>query len=217
MNSYISYYNDNYYNYYNPDYLCHYGVQGMKWGQHLMATFKNTTDNVKNKVDDASKHHKEVKAERTKLMDAYKHDKGPKRYLIFNAANSAARSHYRAQRTKDFVRYRKQTDIASKKEARLTPEQIAGGRYRVARARNNTRKILSAVVGTAIGSGVASTGATAAAPVIAAASAVYFNRISGGSYYASEKRAYGNTRAKYQAKDNIRKRERESAGIKDKY
>lgn len=72
-------------------------------------------------------------------------------------------------------------------------------------------------VATAIGGGVASTGATAAAPVIAAASAVYFNHISGASYYASEKRAYGNTRAKYQAKENVKKTERENAGVKDKY
>lgn len=202
----------NYYNYYNSDYLCHYGVQGMKWGQHLMAK-------IKDKVDESSKRHKEVKAERAKLMDTYRHDKGPKRHLILNAANSAARSHYRAQRTKDFARYRKQTDIATKKEARLTPEQVAGGRYRVARARNIKRKILTAGVATAIGSGVAATGATAAAPVIAAASAVAFNRISGASYYASEKRAYGDTRAKYQAKDNVKKREREreSADTEDKY
>lgn len=208
MNYDYSYYN--YYNYYNSDYLCHYGVEGMKWGQHLMAKIKTT-------VNDASKHHKEVKAERAKLMDTYKHNKGPRRHIILNAANSAARSHYRAQRTNDFSRYRKQTDIAAKKEARLTPEQIAGGRYRVARARNIKRKILTAGVATAIGSSVAATGATAAAPVIAAASAVAFNRISGASYYASEKRAYGDTRAKYQAKENVKQRERENTSTEDKH
>lgn len=26
--------------YYSDDYLCHYGVQGMKWGQHLMAKYE---------------------------------------------------------------------------------------------------------------------------------------------------------------------------------
>lgn len=33
---------DYYYSYsqINPDYLCHYGVQGMKWGQHLMAKYE---------------------------------------------------------------------------------------------------------------------------------------------------------------------------------
>ena len=29
-----------YYSYVYPDYLAHYGVQGMKWGQHLMAKYE---------------------------------------------------------------------------------------------------------------------------------------------------------------------------------
>lgn len=30
--------------YYSNDYLAHYGVQGMKWGQHLMAKAKNVSN-----------------------------------------------------------------------------------------------------------------------------------------------------------------------------
>ncbi len=36
--------------YYSNDYLCHYGVLGMKWGQHLMAKAKSLTPSARRKA-----------------------------------------------------------------------------------------------------------------------------------------------------------------------
>ncbi len=196
-----------YYGYVSNDYLCHYGVQGMKWGQHLFG-----------KIQAASANHKAtkaaVKSEKKQLLTSYSKDKGPTRHGVMNAANSAARSYYRAQRTNNFGKYKRQTQIQTRKEARLTEEQIKGGRYRVAKARNIRRKVLSTAVGALAAGGVAAasvaTGGVAAAAILGVGaggiSGVATNAISGGWYYAGEQKAYGSTRAKYQAKENVKHR-----------
>lgn len=196
----------------NPDYLCHYGVQGMKWGQHLFGKISGAVSN--HKATKAA-----IKSEKKALLNSYSDNKGPTRHGVMNAANSAARSYYRAQRTNNFGKYKKQTQIQTRKEARLTEEQVKGGRYRVAKARNIRRKVLSTAVGALAAGGVAAasvaTGGVAAAAILGVGaggiSGVATNAISGGWYYAGEQRAYGSTRAKYQAKENVNHRSNSSS------
>lgn len=165
------------------DELYHFGVPGMKWGVR--------------KTKETRQNHSERKI-RTKIARA---SKGPKRFGLYNAANSAARTYYRRERTGNFNTYRKQQKILDRKEARLTPEQIRQGRYRVSRARNIKRKTLSALTGGAAGAALVAAGAgvvgvAASIPVFAIT-----NYATGGTYYSAEARAYGKVHDRYAMKE----------------
>lgn len=121
---------------------------------------------------------------------------------IKKAENSAARTYYKRERTKNFQEYRKQEAKLDLKVASLNESQIAAGRYRVAKARNMRRKALSAVVGTAAGAALIASGAGAVAALAVPTAALVTNKASGGSYYARQQKAYGKTREKYQKKDD---------------
>lgn len=179
----------------SENYLIHYGKLGMKWGVR----------------------HEEKKAAREQRkadLNSMRTDKGPQRFKVMNAANSAARSHYRQQRTGSFKTFQKQGRIKSKKEARLTTDQINNGRYRVARARSIKRRSASALIGGAAGAAAMAAGATAMAPIagvaiaalgVAGAAGTVANFATGAHYYSGEKRAYGKTRLKYQNQKGVKK------------
>ncbi len=192
---------------YNPDYLAHYGVQGMRWGQHLFGKIQTASSNHKAKKA-------AIKAERKALKKSYAEEKGPKKG-VFNVANSAARSFYRKERTHDFSTYRKQESKQQRKEGALTDEQVKAGRYRVAKARNIRRKVASVAVGTIVATGVAATGGAALAPLLTGAAlgvgaGTVTNVASGGMYYAGQQKTYGDRRAKYQAKVNVKNQQKNS-------
>jgi hypothetical protein len=182
-----------------PDYLCHYGVLGMKWGQHLFG-----------KVSAAAANHKAkkgaIKSEQKNLISSYK-AKDPASHM----ANKAAKAYYKSIRSDSKYYASKAKSKSERLQASLTDEQVKSGRYRVANARNIRRKVLSTSVAALTGAGTAamavSTGGLAAAVVLGAGSAsitgVATNLISGGHYYAKEAKAYGSKRAKTQAKVNI--------------
>lgn len=200
-----------YYSYAPNDYLCHYGVQGMKWGQHLFGKIQTAAANRK-----ATK--AAVKAEQKSLISSYK-TKDPATRL----ANSAAKSYYRSVRTSNTNRANKARSKAERKQASLTEEQVKAGRYRVANARNIRRKILSTGVAALAGGGAAAAsvevGGIAAAAVLGAGVAsivgVSTNVISGGWYYAGESKAYGTKRAKTQAKVNVAQKQKAELEDKD--
>lgn len=173
--------------------LYHHGVKGMKWG-------------VRKKIATAlsPKTHATAYAKKRELKKQYAKDKGARRGLV-NAANSAARTYYRKERTKDFQKYRKQHNKLELKMARLTDEQIKNGRYRVARARNIKRKALSVALAGGAGAALIASGAAAIGVPLAVGGTVGLNFATGGRYYAKQKRAYGGTRAKYQAKEDRKK------------
>lgn len=172
---------------YDGQELMHFGIKGMKWGVRRY-------QNKDGSLTEAGKR----REARKDLVKSYKEDKGPTRFGVVNAANSAARTYYRKERTKSFSEYRKQEQKLNLKMARLTQEQISNGRYRVANARNIRRKTLSAVLGTAAGVALVTSGAGLVGVPAAAAVATVTNFASGGHYYATQKRAYGDVRAKYQ-------------------
>lgn len=200
-----------YYGYAPNDYLCHYGVQGMKWGQHLFGKIQTAAANRK-----ATK--AAVKAEQKSLISSYK-TKDPATRL----ANSAAKSYYRSVRTSNTNRANKARSKAERKQASLTEEQVKAGRYRVANARNIRRKVLSTGVAALAGGGAAAAsvevGGIAAAAVLGAGVAsivgVSTNVISGGWYYAGESKAYGTKRAKTQAKVNVAQKQKAELEDKD--
>lgn len=167
--------------------LYHYGIPGMKWGHRKAQAIKSYMN----------------KKRATK--EEYRKNKGPKRGLV-NAANSAARTYYRKERTKDFRTYRKAEKKLDLKVARLTDEQVKDGRYRVARARNIKRKTVSSIVGTTVGIAAISAGAGFIGIPIATISGVATNYASGGHYYSQQQRAYGGARAKYAIKTEEQKR-----------
>lgn len=200
-----------YYSYAPNDYLCHYGVQGMKWGQHLFSKIQTAAANRK-----ATK--AAVKTEQKSLISSYK-TKDPATRL----ANSAAKSYYRSVRTSNTNRANKARSKAERKQASLTEEQVKSGRYRVANARNIRRKILSTGVAALAGGGAAAAsvevGGIVAAAVLGAGVAsivgVSTNVISGGWYYAGESKAYGTKRAKTQAKVNVAQKQKAELEDKD--
>lgn len=180
----------------NDEYLAHFGVLGMKWGKR-------------------KERKKAVKEGKKSNLDSYRSDKGPNRMGVMNAANSAARSHFRSERTRNFNTYRKQNSKKTLKEARLTSDQVANGRYRVARARSIKRNAASVALGALTGAGavaaVAATGGVAAAGILAAVGGSGIGTIgahfgTGAHYYGKQRKAYGGTRAKYQAKEEIKKK-----------
>lgn len=164
----------------NNEELYHHGVKGMRWG-----------------VRKAVKKLSERRAYKKAKTKEYQENKAPKRYGMFDPANSAARTYYRQQRTNNFQTYKKQGYKLDLKQARLNDDQIKAGRYRVAKARNFKRKTLSGVVGTTAGAALIASGAGVVGVPVAAAVSVATNYISGGHYYSRQQRAYGNTRAKY--------------------
>lgn len=160
------------------NYLCHHGVLGMKWGRR-----------------------KERKKAKKDTLKNYKSDKGPKRFKVMNAANSAARSYFRSERTNSFKTYRKQKTKTDTKEARLTADQVQKGRYRVAKARSVKRNVGSVALGIAAGTAAAGIGAAALPVVLASVGTVGISHFATGAhYYGRQRKAYGGTRAKYQNK-----------------
>lgn len=179
----------------NEDYLMHFGKKGMKWGVR----------HERKKAD---------RAQRKSELASMRTDKGPQRFKFMNAANSAARSHYRQLRTSNFKTSQRQARIKSRKEARLTTDQINAGRYRVARARSIKRRSASALIGGAAGATAMAAGVAATAPIagvavaslgIAGAAGTVANFATGAHYYTGEKRAYGNVRVKYQNQKKVKK------------
>lgn len=152
------------------------------------------------KVTATSNKKKEVslltyKKKRKKEM---RQNSGPRRGLV-NAANSAARTYYRSERTNSVSKQKRQNSKLDLKTARLTQEQIKDGRYRVARARNIKRKTMVALLGTTAGAGLIAAGAAVVGAVsVGAGVAVAGNFATGVRYYAKQKRAYGGARAKYE-------------------
>lgn len=174
------------------DVLIHFGIPGMRWG-HRKARETSGDGNKK--------------SAKQQTLDSYRNDKGPKRFKVLNAANSAARSHFRSDRTSSFKTYRNQQRKRDLKEARLTSDQVKNGRYRVARARSIKRNAASVALGALTGAGaaaaVASTGGLAAVGMLAFAGATGVGTLgahfgTGAHYYGKQRKAYGGTRAKYQ-------------------
>ena len=155
------------------DEIYHYGVKGMKWGiRH------------DRRVSDKTKSY------RTSRKTDPKTD-----FLKINRPNSAARSYYRAQTTRSFSTYQKQTAIMDKKVSGLSKSQKENGRYRVARARNIKRKALSTLIGAGAGAATLGTAGAAAVPV-AAIVGVGANYVTGGHYYQGQSATYGSRRAR---------------------
>ena len=177
--------------------LVHYGVKGMRWG------VRRTAQQLGNAVSKKPKERSDRKARVKATTKSYAKDKGPKRFKVLNAANSAARTYYRRDRTRNFATNRKQGAKLERKMARLTPDQVKGGRYRVARARFIKRQTLSAVAGGAAGLGLIASGAGVIGIPAAAAIGAASHFASGANYYWREKRAYGNLRAKYQNQKRV--------------
>lgn len=166
--------------------LYHHGVKGMKWG------IRKKDSRVAKKLKSYSDTSNDPKTD----------------FLKINRPNSAARNYYRAQRAKTFITYRKNTAIMDRKISGLSKEQIENGRYRVSRARNIRRKILSGATGSAAGIATAGAllgpGATAAmipvallmGPAGGALVGAGMNYVTGGHYYQRESATYGSRRAK---------------------
>lgn len=164
----------------------HHGVKGMHWGV--------ITKKVSSSVKAHSDKRKAENEKRNKLKKGYSTKKPTTK-----AEKSAARTYYRQQRTHSFNTYRNQEIKLARKEATLTSEQIKNGRYRIANARNIKLKSFSAVMGVGTTALIAGS-APLAAPIAGLTVAALSNYASGGSYYAKEKRAYGDERAKVQSK-----------------
>lgn len=177
--------------------LVHYGVKGMKWG------VRRAAQQLGSAVSKRMKARSDKKAANKSLTKSYAQDRGPKRFKVLNAANSAARSFYRRERTRNFATYRKRGAKMERKMARLTGDQVKAGRYRVARARFIKRQTLSAIAGGAAGLGLIASGAGVIGIPAAAAVGAASHFASGANYYWREKRAYGNLRAKYQNQKRV--------------
>lgn len=115
------------------------------------------------------------------------------------AANSAARAHYKADRTRNFNQYRKSTSKRDRKEGRLNESQIKNGRYRIARARSIKRNVASVAIGSLAGTGaaaaVAATGGAALPGILAAVGATSATTAAahfgtGAHYYGKQRKSY---------------------------
>lgn len=182
-------------NIYGFNYIEHMGVKGMHWG-------------IRKKPESSGSDRKRMKALKKATLKSYRTDKGPKRGKFLNAANSAARSHFRSERTRSFKTYRDQNSKKTLKEARLTEAQVKNGRYRVARSRSIKRNVASTVLSTAAGAAMIASGGLAVAPIAAATAVVGTTGLhfaTGAHYYGRQRKAYGGTRAKYQNQKKVRK------------
>ncbi len=168
----------------NQDYLMHYGVQGMRWG--FRKRIPRSSGSVRTTKPSDPQAIAREKARNRARKKAYK------------VSKSAARSYYKKDRTDSFQDYQKYDKQQNRKEARLTQDQVAEGRHRVARARNIKRKAVSIAVGSAAAVGLASVGAVAAAPILGMSLAALTNGVSGGMYYAKQSRLYGKQRNRLQ-------------------
>lgn len=157
--------------------LYHYGVKGMKWGIRRDRSVSN-----------------KMKSYRTSRKTDQKTD-----FLKLNRPNSAARSYYRSQRTKNLQTYQKQTRIMERKMSGLSKEQIDNGRYRIARARNIKRKTMSALLGAGTAAATVGVAGPAAIP-LGALVATGSNFLNGGFYYGGESATYGKRRAERELK-----------------
>lgn len=181
--------------YYNSDCLYHFGIKGMKWG-------------VRKKQESSGNGQKSMRKIKRETLKSYRKDKGPKRGKFLNAANSAARSYFRADKTRSFKTYRDQEKKKTLKEARLTESQVKNGRYRVARARSIKRNVAAVAVSTAAGAALVASGGALALPYAAVAvgggtAGLHF--ATGAHYYGRQRKAYGGTRAKYQNQKKVKK------------
>lgn len=168
------------YNYTYPNYICHHGIKGMKWG---VRRYQN---------EDGSLTAAGKKRAAKGMVKSYRKSRktDPKTdFLKLNRANSAARTYYRQQRTRDLRAYRNAGHNLDKKVVGLSKEQIENGRYRVARARNIKRKTLSVLTATGV------TIATGGLVPLGVLAGVGMNYVSGGHYYQSESATYGTRRA----------------------
>lgn len=154
-------------------YLSHYGVKGMKWG---IRRDRQVSD--------------KLRSYRTSRKTDPKTD-----FLKINRPNSAARSYYRSMTAKTLPGYRRHTQIADRKMAGLSKDQIENGRYRVARARNIKRKTISSLIGVGAGIGAA-TVAGPAGLAVGGLVGVGANYVTGGHYYQRESATYGSRRAR---------------------
>lgn len=125
----------------------------------------------------------------------YRSNKGPKRFKVIDAANSAARSHYRAETTNSFKTWKTETAKKDLKEARLTNDQIKNGRYRVSRARSIKRNIGSVAFAAALATPLVASGGAALGLGLAAVGGTSMHFVSGAHYYGKQRKAYGSTRA----------------------
>lgn len=180
------------------DELMHYGVLGMKWGIRRARTSTQSTRTSRKTKQSSEATIRRVNNKSTR--EGYRADKGPKRFNMYNAANSAARTYYRSMRTNNLQTHLKQQAKLDLKVARLTDTQVKNGRYRVARARNIKRKTLSGIAGTAAGIATVSAGAGIIGVPVGLAVATAGNFASGAHYYARQQSAYGNARARYENK-----------------
>ena len=180
------------------DELMHYGVLGMKWGRRKSKS-SSSSPRTGSKTKPPSEF-KKRKIQNKETRADYRSDKGPKRFNMYNAANSAARTYYRSMRTNNLQTHLKQQAKLDLKVARLTDTQVKNGRYRVARARNIKRKTLSGIAGTAAGIATVSAGAGVIGVPVGLAVATAGNFASGAHYYARQQSAYGNARARYENK-----------------
>ena len=88
------------------DELMHYGVMGMKWGRRKSKSSSSST-RTGSKTKQPSESKKRMIQNKETRAD-YRSDKGPKRFNMYNAANSAARTYYRSMRTNNLQTHLKQ-------------------------------------------------------------------------------------------------------------
>lgn len=178
------------------DYLIHFGVKGMKWG--VRKEVYNASDRKQRK-----QFRKDFRANVKKETKRYRTNKGPEQDAFFmkNASNSAARSYFRSDRAKTLGSYRSNLKEANIKESRLSKDNVNNGRYRVARARQIKRNVLSSIGGLTLGGAAiaVTSAATAGAPLIAAGVATIgtltLRQATGATYYKKEKNMYGKYRS----------------------
>lgn len=115
------------------------------------------------------------------------------------AANSAARAHFKADRTGNFNKYKKSTSKRDRKEGRLSESQIKNARYRIAKARSIKRNAASVAIGSLAGAGamaaVAATGGAALPGILAAVGATSATSTvahfkTGAHYYGKQRKSY---------------------------
>ena len=120
-------------------------------------------------------------------------------------ANSAARAHYKADRTGNFSVYRRNTSKKNQKEGNLSESQIKNGRYRVAKARSIKRNVASVAIGALAGAGTfaatVATGGAALPAILATAGATSVT--TAASHFGTGAHYYGKQRKSYKQYKNV--------------